>query len=48
MLLSSKSYRELREPSGMKRLRQDLLRSVNSLLSGGKIREIYFTQFHFN
>jgi flagellar FliL protein len=48
VLLSSKSYKELREPAGMKKLRQDLLKSVNGLLSTGKVKEIYFTQFHFN
>jgi flagellar FliL protein len=48
MLLTSRSYRELREPDGMKKLRQDLLKSINGLLSSGKVKEIYFTQFHFN
>lgn len=48
VLLSSRSYKELREPSGMKALRQDLLRAINNLLTTGKIKEIYFTQFHFN
>jgi flagellar basal body-associated protein FliL len=33
---------------GMKKLRADLIRAINNLLSGGKIKEIYFTQFHFN
>ena len=48
VLLSSRSYRELRDPGGMKKLRQDLLRGINSLLSAGKIRDLYFTQFHFS
>lgn len=48
VLLSSRSYRELRESEGMAKLRADLIRSINSLLSSGKVKEIYFTQFHLN
>lgn len=48
VLLSSRSYRELREANGMKVLRVDILKSINNLLSTGKVREIFFTQFHFN
>lgn len=48
VLLSSRSYRDLRDASGVRALRTDLMRSINGLLSTGKIKEIYFTQFHFN
>lgn len=48
VLLSSRSYKELREPVGMRKLRTDLIRVVNNLLSTGKIKDVYFTQFHFN
>lgn len=48
VLLSSRSYKELREPTGIKKLREDLLKSINNLLTTGKIKQIYFTQFHFN
>lgn len=48
VLLSSRSYKEMRDPAGMKKLRTDLLKAVNGLLSTGKVKEIYFTQFHFN
>ncbi len=48
VLLSSRSYRELREANGMKVLRLDILKAINNLLSTGKVKEIYFTQFHFN
>lgn len=48
VLLSSRSYKELREPAGMRKLRGDLLRVINNLLSTGKVKDIYFTQFHFN
>ncbi|MBI1860163.1 MAG: flagellar basal body-associated FliL family protein [Deltaproteobacteria bacterium] len=48
VLLSSRSYRELRESDGMTKLRADLMRSINTLLSAGRVKEIYFTQYHFN
>lgn len=48
VLLSSRSYKDLRDQGGIKRLRADILRAINALLSTGKVREIYFTQFHFN
>lgn len=48
VLLSSRSYRELREAEGMAKLRTDLMRSINAILSSGKVKEIYFTQFHLN
>jgi flagellar FliL protein len=48
LLLSSRNYRELRDEGGMKRLRADMLRVVNNLLTTGKVKSIFFTQFHFN
>lgn len=48
MLLSSRSYDELRQPHGIKKLRKDILTNVNNLLTTGKVREVFFTQFHFN
>lgn len=48
VLLTSRNYAELRDPKGMRKLRTDLTRSVNNLLKSGQIKEIYFTQFHFN
>jgi flagellar basal body-associated protein FliL len=48
VMLSSRSYKELRDPNGMKRLRQDLLKMLNHMLSSGKVKDVYFTQFHFN
>lgn len=48
VLLSSRSFKSLREANGMRSLRQDLLHTVNNLLSTGKVKDIYFTQFHFN
>jgi len=48
VLLTSRNYAELRDPKGMRTLRNDLLKSVNNLLKSGQVKEIYFTQFHFN
>ena len=48
VLLSSRSYRELRDPAGMQKLRGDILRAINNILRTGKIKNVYFTQFHFN
>jgi flagellar FliL protein len=48
VLLSSKSYKELREPNGIKGLRVEVQKAINSLLTTGSIREVFFTQFHFN
>lgn len=48
VLLTSRNYAELRDPKGMRKLRADLVRSVNNLLKSGQVKEIYFTQFHFN
>jgi flagellar FliL protein len=48
VLLSSRSYKQIRETTGMVTLRRDILRAVNNLLTSGQVREVYFTQFHFN
>lgn len=48
VLLTSRTYSELRDPQGMRRLRADLLRVLNNLLKTGQVKEVYFTQFHFN
>lgn len=48
VLLSSRTYKQIRETTGMVNLRKDILRSVNNLLTSGQVREVYFTQFHFN
>lgn len=48
VLLSSRTYKQLRDPNGLKNLRKDLLRSINQNLSMGSVKDIFFTQFHFN
>lgn len=48
VLLSSKTVKELREPDTLKQLRAQIVQSLNQILTTGKIKEVYFTQFHFN
>jgi flagellar protein FliL len=48
VLLSSKSYKELKESNGIRNLRLEIQKSLNSLLTTGSIKEVFFTQFHFN
>ena len=48
VLMSSRNYTSLREPAGMSDLRGDIKRRLNNQLSTGKIRQVYFTKFHFN
>lgn len=48
VFLSSRNFKELREATGLKKVRADLIKVLNGLLSSGQIKEIYFTQFHFN
>lgn len=48
VLLTSRSYQQLRAPNGLKTLRSDIMQSINHLLATGKVKEVYFTQFHFN
>jgi len=48
VLLSSRTYQQLRQADGLKDLRREIISSVNHLLTSGKVREVYFTQFHFN
>lgn len=48
VLLSSRTFNQLRAPNALKTLRGDMLQSINHLLTTGQIKAIYFTQFHFN
>jgi len=48
VLLTSRSYRQLKATNGLKTLRTDIIQSINHLLSGGKVKDVYFTQYHFN
>ncbi len=44
-ILSSKSYSELMDVNGKQRLRDDIGAKLNNLLSKGKIKRVYFTEF---
>ncbi len=48
VLFSSWSYRDLLDANQMKKLRTQLLTTMNNMLKTGKIKQIYFTKFQFN
>ncbi len=43
--VSNKKFREISDLQGKKQLRAELIHRINSLLSKGKIRRIFFTEF---
>jgi flagellar FliL protein len=45
MLLSSKTYQELATYEGKDRMRNEIVLRLNSFLTTGSIRKIYFTEF---
>lgn len=45
ILLSSKSYEDIESVEGKLRLRQEIVSRINSLLSSGRVQNIYFTEF---
>ncbi len=44
-LLTSKPYKELIDPSGKQRLKEDIAGRVNNALTKGKVTKVYFTDF---
>jgi flagellar FliL protein len=44
-LLTSKPYKDLIDPSGKQRLREDIAGRVNNALNKGKVTKVYFTDF---
>ncbi len=48
VLLTSRSYKELKAANGLVVLRADIMQAINHLLSSGKVKDVYFTQYHFN
>ncbi len=42
---SSKSYREVRDMQGKKQLRMEIQQEINSILSQGEVRQVFFTEF---
>lgn len=45
MLLSSKTYKDLASYEGKDRMRREIILRLNSFLTTGSIRKIYFTEF---
>lgn len=45
MLLSSKTYKDLASYGGKDRMRNEIILRLNSFLTTGSIRKIYFTEF---
>jgi len=48
IMLSTKSFNDLSEREGKDRLREEIAETINSFLSRGKIKRVYFTEFIFN
>lgn len=48
IILSSKTYAQLTEPQGKEHLRDEIRDTVNSFLTKGKIKRVFFTDFIFN
>jgi len=45
ILLSSKSYADVGTVQGKYQLRDEIMARVNHILTGGKVRNVYFTEF---
>ena len=44
-LLSSKTYREMMDPIGKQRLRDEIVMRMNMQATQGKVLNVYFTEF---
>ena len=44
-LLSAKNYKEMMDPIGKQRLRDEIVMRVNSYTTRGKVLKVYFTEF---
>ena len=45
VLLSSKTFADIRTPRGKAQIRDEIIMRVNSALTTGEIRQVYFTEF---
>ena len=45
MLLSSKDYEDIGNPTGKTALKKELMAQLNKTLQDGQVKEIYFTEF---
>lgn len=48
ILISSKRYEDVRSPEGKGKLRDDIVKSINSYLVKGEVKNLYFTNFVVN
>lgn len=44
-LLSSKTYREIYESEGKKKLKEEIIQRANQSLTGFQVKDVYFTEF---
>jgi flagellar FliL protein len=44
-LLTPKTYKDLIDPAGKQRLREDIAGRINNILQRGKVTKVYFTDF---
>jgi flagellar FliL protein len=44
-IMSSKTFEEINTPQGKIALKQELLRRLNTIMSGGKIEDVFLTEF---
>jgi len=48
VLLSSKKFKQISDIDGKRRLRDEIIQTINSLLTTGRIKNVYFTNFVIN
>ncbi|MDR2401387.1 MAG: flagellar basal body-associated FliL family protein [Deferribacteraceae bacterium] len=44
-IISSKTFEEISTPQGKIALKQEILRRLNTIMSGGKVEDVFFTEF---
>ena len=45
LVISSRKSEELLKPEGKKKLKNDIVETLNNLLSSGKVEQVYFVDF---
>jgi flagellar FliL protein len=44
-IISSKTFEEINSPQGKIALKQEILRRLNTVMTGGKVEDVFFTEF---
>jgi flagellar FliL protein len=44
-IISSKTFEEVNTPQGKIALKQEILRRLNTIMTGGKVEDVFFTEF---